>query len=223
MSRCPKVRPGSEWTVAIAPHQPLPDHQRGRHHGLDGAPDVLRGAATPLLVARDDQRLVGLRHVPHRALAERHPGPDGVGPHVVPRDDDELLRLLVEDGELPSRHVEEGDRAPEHRLEELVELQLPRELGEGVEKGALFGEALALGRKEARATDGDPRLVGRGGEDVEVPCSKTLPWSRCTTTSPMALWSIRSGSFSSARSTPPTWKVPDRARSVGSKALAPAR
>src|ERR1051326_129285 len=86
----------------------------------------------------------------------------------------ERLRALVEDREPPPRDVEQRDRPLEHRLQQLVELQLAGEIGQRIEQRPLLGEPVALGGQEARAADRDAGLIGRGGEDLEIPLLERL-------------------------------------------------
>ena len=148
--------------------QPVPDQERDHHDAPGRGLLVLLRPAAPLLVVGDDQRLVRLGHPSHRALAESHSGARGVAADVVAGDDLQLTRTLVIDGELATGHAEQRDGPLHNALQELRELELAREVGERLQQSAVLLGVPALGSQESHPTDGDPRLLGRGGQHVEV-------------------------------------------------------
>ncbi len=148
------------------PHEPRSDEERRGHHGLDLRALVLVRSAFPVLVMRDDERLVRLGHETHGAFAQRLPGAPSIRRHVVAGCDDELLLVLFVDRELPGVDPEQHGRPPEHGVEELGELELRGEVGQRVDQGLLLLGPLALGAVEPRVLDRDR---GLGGEQIEEP------------------------------------------------------
>ncbi len=87
--------------------EPVPDQEGNDHHAAGRRILVLVASSVPRPIIRDDQRFVGLRDLPHRALAEAHSGADRVGPDVVARDDLEHSVIFIEDRELSARDLEQ--------------------------------------------------------------------------------------------------------------------
>ncbi len=149
-------------------HQAVLDEERRHHHGLDHVLSVLPGPARPFLVVRDDDRLVRLRDPPHRPLAQRHPGPGGIRAQVQAGHHHQLLRHFVEHGQLPARDPEQGHGPLQDRPEDAVQLELARQVREGVQQRPLLGRSLPLRQQESRSTDADARLVRRRRQDLQV-------------------------------------------------------
>src|ERR1051325_4339044 len=98
--------------------------------------------------------------VPMLRLATATSSGRGPAPRVEPRDDDRPAGALAPGGELAAGHAEQRHGALQHPLEDLRQLQLARQIGEGVEQRLLLAGAAMLGGEEPRVLDRDRRLRG---------------------------------------------------------------
>ena len=150
-----RMMPGARGGVEAGQgaHQSLPD-QEGNHGDPPGRGVlVFVGPTLPFLVVRNDQGLLGFRHLTHCPLSNGHPGTGRVAPDVVTGNDDQLTGVLLCDGQLSSRHPQKVHRPFQHPLEELGKLQLPREILHGIQERLLFLRPPLLG-PEASVQEG---------------------------------------------------------------------
>ncbi len=151
------------------PHELPAHHQRRHHHGVELDLGVLTGPSRPLLVVRDHQGLAGQGNMSHRPFAEPHPRARGLLlPHVVARDDLQLLAIRIVDGQLAVTHLEQLHRAFEHGLQQLGQLELGRQRRHRRTERLLLVGPLPLRREQAGAADGDARLMRRRPQHLEV-------------------------------------------------------
>jgi hypothetical protein len=118
---------------------------------------------------------MGLGYSTHCPFADLEPSARRNLPGIVIGDDHQLLRVLIERGQLPGSNAEERNGSPEYRLQQLGQLEFGRKIGHGFEQGLLLVGTPAFGLEQASLVLEQPRagyryagLVGRYRENLEV-------------------------------------------------------